>query len=354
MAAIPIALVGIDHPHAAQWRTVLRNVPELMPVAHYDPCPGSAKATIESPYNQIPLYGDLVELLHTHPVQAALVMLPLDQAESALLTLARSGVHILAEKPVARTGSALLPVIEALDPTTVFYAGYCWRFHPIIEQVRDLIQQGILGDLWSIEMRWLTSQVGHAPDIPAHRSPDSYLFRRQVSRGGMLQWLGCHFLDVMLYLTQQPVHRVMAMTSRQTTDELEVEDTATCLLRFDNEMLGSLHVGYVLPFGGQMFLGIRGSLGWVHWDVLQGRQLTVHSEHPAWIASPTRTYQFPEPPQSSYAGNTGELMLRDFVRCIGQNGADPAFTVKETLSVLKVLDAAYESASSGHQVSVPT
>jgi predicted dehydrogenase len=117
-------------------------------------------------------------------------------------------------------------------------------------------------------------------------------------------------------------------------------------------MLGSLHVGYQLPTGGQTYLGIRGSLGWVHWDAMDGRRFSVFSEHSDWQASPTRVFDFPRPLQSTYAGGTGELLLLDFVRCIHKKAATPLYTIDDAVRVLKVLDAAYESADSGRVVPV--
>ena len=168
----------------------------------------------------------------------------------------------------------------------------------------------------------------------------------------MLHWLGFHFIDLMSYLAGQPVKAVSTMTARQTTDQIEVEDTATCLLQYENGMLGSLHLGYLLPSGGHQFLGLRGSLGWVSWDWETGRQFTVCSEHPAWRASPERTFDFPSPPDAGYGGGTAEILLRDLARCIRQGGADPLFTIDDALQVLEVLDAAYESAASGKVVEV--
>ena len=352
MTAIPMALVGVDHPHLKEWHSTLLAVPELAPVAHYDPNPGVARRFLEPPFDQLPVYGDLDQLLASHQIQAALVMLPLREAESALLALARAGAHILAEKPVARTAGAIEAVSVALAPDRVFYAGYCWRVDPMIQQIASLLEAGILGQIWSIEMHWVTSRVGRREGEPSHRDPASYLFRSEVSRGGMLQWLGCHFVDLMVHLAQQPVASVTAMTARQTTEEIDVEDTASCLLRFGTGTLGSLHVGYLLPSGNQMFIGLRGSLGWVHWDAMAGRRYTVCSEHPDWVAAPTRHFEVPRPPLATYGAGMGELMLRDFVRCINENGRDPIYTVADAIRVLQVLDAAYESASSGQAISI--
>jgi predicted dehydrogenase len=352
MTSIPIALVGIDHPHVEEWHSTLLAVPELAPVAHYDPNPAEAVQLLAHPFDQLPVYGDLGELLAAHQIQAALVMLPLREAERALMALGQAGIHILAEKPVARTAGAMAAVMGTLAPDTVFYAGYCWRVDPMIQQFASLLDAGILGQIWSIEMSWITSRVGRREGEPAHRDPASYLFRSEVSRGGMLQWLGCHFVDLMVHLAQQPVTSVMALTARQTTDEIDVEDTASCLLRFGDGALGSLNVGYLLPSGNQMFIGLRGSLGWAHWDAMAGRRYTVHSEHPSWIAAPTRHFEVPRPPLTTYGAGMGELLLRDFVRCIDENGREPIYTASDACHVLQVLDAAYQSASSGQAVSI--
>lgn len=352
MTTIPTALVGVDHPHMMDWHNTLLAVPELVPVAHYDPSPSKAQNLLSPPFDRLPVYGHLGELLTRHQIQAALVMLPLDEAEKALLALAQAGVHIMAEKPVTRTAEAMVRVASVLGPDRVFYAGYCWRFDPIIQQICALVDDGILGELWSVEMHWITSRVGRREGEPAHRDPTNYLFRRKVSRGGMLQWLGCHFLDIMMYVARQPVTTVMAMTAKQTEEDIDVEDTAACLLRFGNGMLGSLHVGYLLPSGGQTFLGLRGSLGWVRWDAVADRRLIVQSEHPAWVTAPTRAYDFPRPPSATYGSGTGELLLRDFVRCINEHALGPAYTAADALHVLQVLDAAYASAENGQAVSI--
>ena len=97
-----------------------------------------------------------------------------------------------------------------------------------------------------------------------------------------------------------------------------MEDTATVLLRFANGMLGSLHVGYLLPEGTQTYWGLRGSLGWARHDFQDERRFTVHSTHPDSITAPTKYYDFPVPPNATYGRNSAQALLLDFVRCIRQ------------------------------------
>lgn len=351
MTAIPLALIGVNHPHVSEWHDLLRDAPGLVPVACYDPA-AAARGLLLAPYDALPFYNNLDELLAKHAPRAALVLLPLREAEDALLALARAGVHIMVDKPVTRTAPALRRVQSALAPDGVFYTGYVWRWDAIINQARSLVREGILGDLWSIEMRWISSRIGRRQDRPRHRDAGHYLFRRDISRGGMLQWLGCHWIDLMAYVTGQPITSVMAMTARQTSVDLEVEDSATCLLRFGNGMLGSLHLGYLLPVGGQTCFCLRGSLGWVHWDWQAGRRFTVYSEHSTWKTSPTRVFDFTPPERAGYSDGAGAALLHDFARCVGAGGVGPAMTIADAIRVLAVIDAAYESAESGNTVLV--
>ena len=72
MTTIPMALIGVDHPHALDWYSTLLAVPELVPVAHYDPDPAKAQELLRPPFDQLPVYGDLAELLAGQQIQAAL------------------------------------------------------------------------------------------------------------------------------------------------------------------------------------------------------------------------------------------------------------------------------------------
>ena len=57
-----------------------------------------------------------------------------------------------------------------------------------------MIADGRFGKLISIEIGQFTSDV-------ARRGPDHYLFDPEQSGRGFFNWLGCHWLDLVPYLT---------------------------------------------------------------------------------------------------------------------------------------------------------
>ena len=128
MSVIPTALIGVDAPHIAEWQGVLDRVPDLNIVAGYDPQGEAARARLVGRYAAMPIYDSLPEMLALTRVEAALVLLPMRQAEEAMLLLAGAGIHMMVEKPVARTAAALERIESAFKPGTAFYAGYAWRF----------------------------------------------------------------------------------------------------------------------------------------------------------------------------------------------------------------------------------
>jgi len=183
------------------------------------------------------------------------------------------------------------------------------------------------------------------------RAPDHFLFSKERSGGGILHWLGCHWIDFMRWVSSAEVAEVAAMMDTLSGTAVDVEDTASLCLRYTNGMVGSLHCSYVTDQAtDQLFFGLRGTMGWVHWE-RSGPEFVARSTHPAWMAAPSRVLRFEPEPMGGYGGGTGVVALRRFIASF-REGASPAFTTDDALRVLEVLDAAHESASTGRCVAL--
>src|SRR2546427_6438340 len=119
--------------------------------------------------------------------------------------------------------------------------------------IRELVEHGVLGRLVSIEARWITTSV-------ARRGRDSFYFSRARNGGGMLNWLGSHYLDFMRWATSAEVVEVAAITATLSDQPIDVEDVATLALRYSNEMVGSLHCAYVTDPDTDHAVRLRGSV----------------------------------------------------------------------------------------------
>jgi predicted dehydrogenase len=341
-----IAQLGITHPHGPGYLENLVHLPEVEVVALYDPDPSRAGSHVPVTLQRCPLYGDLDELLDREHPEAVLICLPNDVTPGAIARAAGAGAHVYAEKPCARSAAEFLPAAEAIRRAGVQFAtGYQRRFSPVGRAIRDMVQQGLLGRLISIEARWITSSV-------KQRDPAHFLFSHARSGGGMVHWLGCHWLDFMRWSTAAEVVEVSAILATLSGEPIDVEDMATLSLRFDNGMLGSLHCAYAVDgkSSEQQFFGLRGTLGSVTWEG-SGLSFQSYSSHPDWAASPGRTVQFTSDRAGGYGGAVGLAHRRQFIASI-RDGGSSGFTTDDALRVLEILDAAHQSNETGCRVAV--
>lgn len=106
---------------------------------------------------------------------------------------ANSQKHIHMEKP----GSPSLADFERLIGTvkqngTVFHAGYMYRYNPFVIELMEKVRSGELGEIISVEAQM---NCVHTPEV-----------RRWLENfpGGMLFFLGCHLIDLILQIQGEP------------------------------------------------------------------------------------------------------------------------------------------------------
>jgi predicted dehydrogenase len=345
---IRLALVGIEHPHGAGYRQSLMLVPEIEVTAAYDPHPDQARMRLPTAWQNVSVYSDLSVLFEQEKVDAALITLPNDQTPEAIIQAAQAGVHVFAEKPCARTASEFRPAAAAIQEAGVQFAtGYLRRVSPVGEQIKQAVEDDFLGRLVSVEARWITTRVGGIE--PVHRSADHFLFQRARSGGGILHWLGCHWLDFMRWVSNANVTEVGAILDAFSPAGIDVEDTAALALRFDNGMIGSLHCSYVTDQAtDQLFFGLRGHKGWLTWE-RDRDEVTIHSNDPRWFTASTREWRYQPDPMPGYCGAMGVEILRRFAAAICGD-APSLFGPEDAERVLEILDAAQASSQSGKRV----
>ena len=342
MKKLRFAQAGVSLMHANMYRDTLMLLPdELELVGFYDPDPEGVKANLKADVQGVPFYDSLADLLSQGRPDAVMVSTYLKDMPSWMLQVAEAGVHVWGEKPFAVHSSQLAPVAEAVRRNNLhFSCGYTWRFHPIANLIKRTWASGLIGKPYSIELRFLTSSV-------AKRNPQTWYFSREQAGGGILNWLGCHWLDLMRYLTGAEVARVAAIEANVGGHAIDVEDAAAVSLGFDNGMIGSLHAGYFTSGDGEISIGLRGSQGWVKWEVDEG-QCTIKSTHPDWSAAPTRRFDIPSAPVPGY-GAEGRSSIQAFAAAIRGEGSS-GYTVEEIIKSLQIIEAAHESAAEGKTV----
>lgn len=177
------------------------------------------------------LYEDYRELLSDPLLDAVIIATP-DQdhrlmAEDAL----QAGKHVLCEKPLALTRADIEAIVEAAGKSNkVFMVGQICRFTPGFVAAKDLIRQGVIGELTFAESEY------------AHDYTEIYragTWRSDPLRNGVVGG-GCHAVDLLRWICGDP-DEVMAYGTHQTfKDVTPYDDTHIAILHFPSGIIGKV------------------------------------------------------------------------------------------------------------------
>lgn len=344
-----LAIVGIDHPHGSGWRELLHNLAGELEITALVPAFGGSLASLEERYAHLPRFATVDELLTSAAFDGALVALPNCEAPACVTQLARAGKHILVEKPMAACAADARPAAAAvLESGVAFQTGYMWRYDEAADRLRSMLAEGRFGRLIAVEMQYLTSDA-------RRRGPDHYLFDPAASRRGFFNWLACHWIDLLSYLTGQHVASVTARLGVYGATPLPVEDGGVAMFELEGGALASLFGGYWLPrWAGENRWSLYGSERWVHWYPSRAGTngvLEIHGPQPQWHAM-EETFVLPADRTPGYGGIRGLRLVRDWLHAAA-TGAACRNTPQSMLDTLVLLDCIYESAASGRTVACP-
>lgn len=351
-----VGVVGLAHYHVTGWVETIEGFPdELEIVALYDPDPERARTlapTHHDPslrtglgerYRVTPVETRLVDLVGRHDLDLALITLPNAHAPEAIERLARAGVHMLVDKPGARSADEARRAFEAVRAAGVrAVVGLTRRYSPAARFGRELVTAGRLGPLIAAEAIFAASSV-------RVRDPDNPLFDPDLAGGGILSWLGIHDIDCLLWLTGEPVVEVSAMTGRVGSPGLAVEDVASVALRFAGGAVATIHHAYALPARGyRSRLALRGLDGSIELG-LEEEVVLLTAGDDGFVHEERTTFEVPAVP--GY-GASGRAAVRDLLDAI-RGGREPVANGEALVRALEVVDAAYESTRTGRRVRLP-
>jgi phthalate 4,5-cis-dihydrodiol dehydrogenase len=181
-------------------------------------------------------YNDWRALLADPKVDAVLVATPHHLHEEIAIGAAEAGKHILLEKPMAPTARACDAINAAVSKAGVqLMVGHVMHFALPCLKAREIINSGeigkpVLGSSWMIKL-WMESNRRE-------------WHKNTASGGGMLMTAGIHALDRLVWLMDQDVVSVNALTGTFFHDQ-EADDSALIGLRFANGGIGQVQsVGY--------------------------------------------------------------------------------------------------------------
>ncbi len=337
---VSAALVGLDAPHSQGWLQTLKHSPAVDQVLT---CDAQARAP-----EGMPVFRSVEALLADGRPDFAIVSLPNDQAPAAAEALLGAGIPCIVEKPAGRRAAELTRLNTLAAQRGVLWAtAFVNRVHPVVSELKRLVDAGALGPIRSVEGRVVTSTV-------QQRNPGHWLFAHARSGGGILHWLGIHTIDLIRYLTGLEFRSVCGLKATLSNTGIDVEDVAALGFSLENGALGTLNAGYLLTQRyGDFYLCLRGELGEATWQMWgfegAGNSLQVCSGAPGWETAGRRQYTLSPREAPGYGGSMGQHFVQQFID--GFRHGRPFLTDgHDAWRALQFVEAAYEAGATGKTV----
>lgn len=260
-----------------------------------------------------------------------------DSAQS----LARAGVHLLVEKPLSAALDGIPQLLETCrEQKTVLLTGYNLRFLPSLRQFKDLLKGDLIGRVLSVRCEIGQFLPSWRPDADYRQGVSA---RRELGGGALLEL--SHELDYLRWIFGE-VEWVKANLSRQSSLEIDVEDTAHLILGFapaasGHQLIGTVNLDFVRHDTTRLctVIGEKGSL---RWNGLTGVVDLFEEGAKGWREIFRHQHQRDE----SYLAE-----WLHFLSCITARAA-PLITGEDGLKVLQIIDASQQASESGRQVQV--
>ncbi|WP_292882814.1 Gfo/Idh/MocA family oxidoreductase [Methanobrevibacter sp. UBA188] len=195
-------------------------------------------------------YTDYCELLANPEIEVVSVCVPTTFHHDVVMEAIKHKKHVLVEKPIAFTLTEAEEMIAAAkDAGVILATGHVERFNPAVQKAKELIDDGVIGDIVSA----FAKRVGPLPP--------------RIKDVGVSIDLAIHDLDIMNYLFEEEITQVYG-TMNSSFDDSEFEDHAEIMVSFDNESTGIIEVNWLTPYKRRE-LELTGTAGIISVDYIQ-------------------------------------------------------------------------------------
>lgn len=267
---------------------------------------------IQKNYAGVHVTGDFSAMLQNPDICAAVISTPSHThyrlARAALL----ANKHVYVEKPIATSGRDVLELFTlAQEMDRVLMVGHLLLYHPVVDRLRQLIAEGVLGSIQNIESDRLNTNV-----IRPDRS--------------VLWDLAPHDVSMISYILGESPDRVVSAVGYSNHDDGLVDDVHLDLA-YPGEVGGHIHVSWVHPIK-QVKLVVRGTEGTAMIDDTRAEgKLQIFNKNDEL----SRVEEFPE----YLTIEPLKLECQHFINCI-RSGKRPKTDGVNGFKVVEILEEA--------------
>ena len=292
---------------------------------------GERAATVANNLGIARSYGSYQALLDDPEIDAIYNPLPNHLHVEWTVKALEAGKDVLCEKPIALNAKQAAALVEARDRTgRQVIEAFMVRFHPQWQRTRELVRSGRIGHVGTIQSAFLFTAL------------DPRNVRNQVEiGGGALYDVGCYPIVTARYIFGAEPDRAIGLVDRDP--QMGVDRWTSGLLSFPGG--GQLTFSCALQLASYQRVVILGSAGRIELHV----PFTPQKDHACRIIIDTG-----KAPDGSSAvvedfAPVDQYMLQcDLAAKVFQGEARQEFPIEDAIANMRVIDAIYRSANSGH------
>jgi predicted dehydrogenase len=316
-------------------------IPEVHIAAIYNRTEAKAREMMAR-YGIERYYGDWREMIDREQPDFVDIITPPETHEEMCAYAAERGAHIICQKPLAPTWEASRRIVESANRAGVrFMVHENWRWQPWYRHIKAIQRQGTLGEFTHLYFRMRMGD-GWGENAYLDRQP----FFRDYPRL-LVYETGVHFVDTFRYLLGEVVE--VYANLRRLNPVIRGEETGQIFFRFAG---GATAVWDANRYNEVESSSPRFTFGELRIDAMNGH-LTMDTESNIRIkllGQPGADVPY-ERQNVNFAGDCVYRLQRHFVDSMA-SGTEFESSGPDYLKTLRVVDAIYESASSGRPVRI--
>jgi predicted dehydrogenase len=279
---------------------------------------------------------DSVEDLLDRGIEMCVLATPTVTHEPIAVQLAEAGVATLIEKPLAHDTKAAQNIAEAFARTaTLSCVGHIERFNPALQEMRQRLAGGELGNLYQV----VTRRQGPFPD--------------RIVDAGVILDLATHDIDLTAWVTGATYRSVSARSAHRSGRPHE--DLVSVVAELSNGLVVTHLVNWLSPFKERV-TAVTGDKGSLVADTLTA-DLTLFkngSQAMEWdrvaafrgvVEGDVIRYAIPKPEPLV-------TELRNFADAVRGHTEGQVVTLEEGLATVRIAEAMRDSAATGDTVRI--
>jgi predicted dehydrogenase len=267
-------------------------------------------------------------------IQAVVIATPNMYHAPYAIEFMKNGIDVFVEKPMAVSALQGAGMIEcARQNKRILMVGHMWRFDTEVNYVRDLVQTGKLGEIlktkgYGIHVNW---------------GPSGWFIDKDLAGGGALADMGVHAIDAVRYILGDPEPKEVYAKISTSFGDYDVDDTGIVMITWDTGAVSIIESGWWHPHadGPEAGTQLYGTLGYASlfptcWEKKKGEKIEK--------IVPDMPERKEHCDQVIYS-----RQMEHFIECL-RSRTEPLSGMIQGQTVLRIVDAAYESARIGEVV----